>query len=103
MSGDGPIYTPSMLETAVSLFADRDVWSTYAGVGGTLTVEFPSSRRREDGRLRTIYRTTEDGCNCPGFTYHHGICSHVLAVKMYVSQGRARGRMRRPREGRTDA
>jgi hypothetical protein len=82
-----PIYTPSMLVSALSHYDERKEW-VRTEADGTVAVYFASSRRRPDGKPITVYRTTEDDCTCHGYHYHHGMCSHLLSVKMDAEQQR---------------
>lgn len=91
----GPVYTPSMLASALNHLDRSHGW-----VRGTCNrtgrqfVQFTSSRKLRGGQQR-VYRCDENVCNCPGYSYHHGMCAHILAVKMAAERERARAR--RPR------
>lgn len=101
----GPIYTPSMLASALKHYEERDTWTRLhvrtAGRPTTVVVIFESSKRDAEGRP-LVHRTTELWCSCDGFQYHRQMCSHLLAVRMEAEQVR-RQMTRRPRQHeRTD-
>lgn len=76
---NGPVFTPAMLESALEHFHNRAEWKREVRTTGVILVLFQSSRVRKNP---VTYRTDTERCNCPGFEYHGGICSHVLAVKL---------------------
>lgn len=93
-----PVYTPSMLASALSHYDRRHEWVRgMCKRTGKAFVQFESSRKPPEGKPQKVYRANETHCTCPGFDYHHGICSHVLAVNMETSAARLNARKRRTR------
>lgn len=98
-----PVYTPSMLASALQRFSESDRWvrvrarsKTHPSKTMFQVVLFESSKKDKDGRPLT-HRTTEQDCTCEGFTYHRGVCAHWLALQLDIQQARRKAE-RRPRQ-----